>query len=514
MKGRLAVVLIGLVVTFLAFGLFSLTVYNNSHNEQMYVTAGYLMAEGERLYEDFAFVQMPYSPLIYATTYRITGNGYYLLKAKLVNYAFVVIATLLLYVIVQRETRNRLFSVTMLLLFLSNYYIFRATIEASNYTMPVAFSLLAYYLYVRYIDERRRSLAHFFCGIAIAASLGSKFYYATTMVPFALAALVYPRATAISKRIVTSLLPLAAGLFVGALPILYYAARNFDRFYFNNVGYHVLNALWRQQNGSTATLTLASKLDTARDLLANPNYLLLIVWLALSVVIVVGQERPSRHRLSLISPELFLSGLLVMVSVLTAFAPRPLFPQYFAMPIPYMLILMGALYARLPVGQRQPLRRLALIIALISTLIILPRHTRSLRTFVDPNSDWSGVKAANASLQIQSLLRDAGLLDTEGLPMVATVSPVIAIESHLPIYAELSTGSFLYRIGDLMTEEERRNYTATSISTIHQLFDANPPAAILVTNEGDVEIPLAEYAKAHNYTLLEQDFTKGDLYIR
>ena len=56
---RLVTALTLLLAAFLGLGLFSQAVHNNSHNEQMYVTAGYLLAQGERLYTDFAFVQTP-----------------------------------------------------------------------------------------------------------------------------------------------------------------------------------------------------------------------------------------------------------------------------------------------------------------------------------------------------------------------------------------------------------------------------------------------------------------------
>ena len=87
-----------LLAGFLVVGLFSQTVHNNSHNEQMYVTAGYLLAHGQRLYQDFAFVQTPYSPLVYALAFRLT-NGHYLMTAKLVNFAFFATAAILLYAI-------------------------------------------------------------------------------------------------------------------------------------------------------------------------------------------------------------------------------------------------------------------------------------------------------------------------------------------------------------------------------------------------------------------------------
>ncbi len=237
---RLVTALTLLLAAFLGLGLFSQAVHNNSHNEQMYVTAGYLLAQGERLYTDFAFVQTPYSPLIYAAVFKLTG-GYYLFSAKLVNFAFLAFAAGLLWLLARRRTRDDLFSAALLSLFLANYYLLRAAIEASNYTIPIAFSLAAYALFLRYIDRPRRPLAFFAAGALLAAAVGAKLYYATLLAPFALAALLYPVAASLRSRIIGGLLPLAGGTVAGALPLLYYAARDWERFAFNNLGYHLLN---------------------------------------------------------------------------------------------------------------------------------------------------------------------------------------------------------------------------------------------------------------------------------
>ena len=39
---------------------------------------------------------------------------------------------------------------------------------------------------------------------------------------------------------------------------------------------------------------------------------------------------------------------------------------------------------------------------------------------------------------------------------IATLSPLYAIEANLPIYHELATGPFLYRVGDLLRPEQRK----------------------------------------------------------
>jgi hypothetical protein len=496
-----------LLAAFLALGLFSQTVRNNSHNEQMYVTAGYLLAHGERLYQDFAFVQTPYSPLVYALAFRLT-NGYYLLTAKLVNFAFFFAAAALLYAIVRRETRDRLFTLTVLALYLANYYLLRSVIEASNYTIPIACSLASYYLFVRYVDGRRRALAFFFAGLLLAFAAGAKLYYATLVIPFGLAALVYPTTASLRSRIVSGALPLAGGALAGVVPLLYYAGRDWDRFSFNNLGYHLLNAEWRIKSGFTATMDWASKLGAARDLLANPSYLLLVAWLALGVAIVLTQERPAGSA-NRVSPGLFLSGLLVVVSALTAFTPRPLFPQYFAMPIPFLLTLMAALYAQMAQPQRRTMLQAAVIAAVLLTITVLPRHTGSLRSTIEGDGRWAGIEAVDASRRISEQIGTAG-----PPAKVATLSPVYAIETGLPIYPELATGSFVYRIGDLLSAEERVRYRATSISTIHQLFDADPPAAILITGEGDAELPLLDYAQSRGYTAVDEQIPGGQLFVR
>ena len=331
-----------LLAAFLALGLFSQTVHNNSHNEQMYVAAGYLLAQGQHLFEDFAFVQMPYSPLIYSLFFRL-GGGDYLTTAKLANFAFLAAAAVLLWLIARRETRDSLFAATLLALFLANYYLLRTVIEASNYTMPIAFSLGAYALFLRYADHPRRPLAFFAAGVLLAAAVGAKLYYATLLAPFALAALLYPAAATVRSRILRGLLPLAGGAAAGAIPLFYYAARGWDRFAFNNLGYHLLNTTWREQNGF-APMTWAALLDTARDLLANPSYLLPVVWLALAAVTWAGQAHAAPRRLNAGTPGVLLSTLLLAAALVTAFTPRPLFPQYFAMPAPFLLTLMAALY--------------------------------------------------------------------------------------------------------------------------------------------------------------------------
>lgn len=529
---RALIGLVALVAATLAVGLFAMTVFNRAHNEQMYVAAAYLLTQGQQLYSDFAFLQMPYSVLNYALVYVLTGGGYFLLKTKLINWLWMVIGAGLIFRRTRRITQDVLLALLILALYFANYYLLRATIEASNYAMPLALSLGAYLLWLRGVEGRMNyPLAALLAGMALGGAVGAKLYYAALALPFALAALLYPRPFSLSKRLIQGILPLALGGLVALLPVGYYALRDWDRFAFNNLGYHTLNAQWRLQNGFT-DLTWAYKWDTARDLIGNPNFLILELWLV--VALLLGWRGNKR---TLPAPGAFLAGTTALVATLTAFSPAPLFPQYFAMPVPFLLLWMAELYGGLTERTRWVLLRLAAVCAVVGILFVLPRHTQALTRLLRAEEAWSGVVAVRESEQIRNaieiqrlhnVIQEMRSNDTEvwsngGPPKsrkpeeitrLATLSPVLALEAGIPFYPELTTGSFLLRVGDLLSPEERARYIATSSTTLAALLDATPPVAILIGDEGDAEIPLRQYAEEHGYTPADFTLTNGELWLR
>jgi hypothetical protein len=508
---RVTIAGVALVAFVLALGLFAMTVFNRAHNEQMYVAAAYLLSKGQRLYRDFAFVQMPYSVLNYALVNVLTGGGYFLLKAKLMNWLWMLLGAWLLFGRARRAAHDTLLALILLVLYFANYYLLRATIEASNYAMPLALALLAYVIWLRGVEGRMRyPLAAFLAGMALGGAVGAKLYYATLMLPFALAALLYPRHLTLGKRISQGILPLALGGLIALLPVGYYVLRDWELFAFNNLGYHTLNAQWREQNGFT-DLSVAYKWDTARDLIGNPNYLILELWLAAALLLGWSQKPSKDERIqTLPAPGVFLAGTVALVSTLTAFTPTPLFPQYFAMPIPFLLLWMAELYGGLAEQARWVLLRLAVVCAVVGILFVLPRHTQSLARLLRGET-WSGVVAVREAEQIRNALPSS---DAAELPPLATLSPILALEADIPFYPELATGSFLLRVGDLLTPEQRARYIATSPSTLAALLDATPPAAILIGDEGDAEIPLRQYAEQHGYRPADFTLTSGELWLR
>ena len=124
---------------------------------------------------------------------------------------------------------------------------------------------------------------------------------------------------------------------------------------------------------------------------------------------------------------------------------------------------------------------------------------------------WSGVSVQRVAASVRQALEAAGA-DAAG--KVATLSPLYAIEANLPIYPQLATGPFLFRVSDLLTAEQRQRFVAVSPQTLSDLLDADPPAAILVGFEGDLDATLRAYALDHDYRRQDNMAGGAELYVR
>jgi hypothetical protein len=80
------------------------------------------------------------------------------------------------------------------------------------------------------------------------------------------------------------------------------------------------------------------------------------------------------------------------------------------------------------------------------------------------------------------------------------------------VYDEFATGPFLYRVGDLLSVEERELYVGTSASTVGALLSGRPPAAILVGKyPGGLDEPIEEFAFTHEYQRVNLEHLPSDM---
>ncbi len=474
-----------------------------SHNEHMYIAAGYLIKQGKVLYRDFAFLQMPLLPLLYGTFYKLTGTSLYLLIGKCFSCLFYFASALILVLYSRRISRSGYFSFSIVILFLLNFTFLGAAQESSNYIAPIFTSFLAYHLFVGSIESTPGFIRLFLSGVFTAITVGLKLYYAPIVFPFLFTALLFPRSKRFKERIISIFLPLVLGTASGFLPVLYYMASNYSVFIFDNLGYHVTNTLWRTLSGYTGVMTLSAKMMAAREVFFSCDNLLIIsgAILVLSFGMIKRRPESGPGLLELVPPGLFLSVLLAVVSLVTLFQPTPMFIRYFPMPMSFLLLVFISAFPLV----HTPNDSFHKIVSLSFALILITYSTPAL---FPAKGAWKGFTIHTIARNIKQELPK----NPSGA--IATLSPLFAVEADLPIYPELATGPFLYRIGDLLTPEQRKLFHGTSPSTISKLFDSRPPLAIFTGFEGDLDTPLIRYAVTHNYRKVHGFFGGGMLYVR
>ncbi len=195
--------------------------------------------------------------------------------------------------------------------------------------------------------------------------------------------------------------------------------------------------------------------------------------------------------------------LLSLIALVAIYKPTPMFLQYFAMPITFFFLFMITALSRLEskdAGNASLLLVPLLILTLAYTAPILLKDARH---------KWVTRNIEKASVVIRDSLEQQGISGGK----VATLSPIHAIESGLDIYNELATGPFLYRVGDMLSEEQRQLYVGFSQDTLKDSLDREPPAAIFVGHEGALDEPLRNYALANGYHKVDKKIGKGELYV-
>ncbi len=502
--------LVGIIVL-LILGMFSSTMCHSlNHDEHMYICAGVLVQDNA-LYTDFAYLQMPYLPLLYGALFQLTNTTYYLLWGRLLTFIFMIASTVLIYQIAYKLAKNHFVALWSTIFFAWCHPIIHVMPFAWNHTVPITFSLLAFYLYINGIKKFQINITYlFFAGFSLGVVVGTKLNYAVMLFPYFIILLFYPKSLKPFKRVLKLYLPILTGAFIGLLPlIIIYVKTDSDVFIFNNLGYHQINALWRTLTGYTLGMFTLGKMEFAWRELAYPSNL--SIFLAVLYMLILYFKEKSFHKYGLkpfINNETLLCLLIVMFAILASFVPSPMFASYFSMSIPFVIIFVSLCYGNIKQINKLPIKVLLICLTILGFFyggVRLFRYLPDLPGY----KDWTTISVHRAARDIRDQIGDDGIKQK-----MATLSPIFALESGLPIYKELATGPFLFRIGDMLSDYERINYIGTSPNSLHALLEKDPPSSIYVGHEGDLDQPFISYAEKNDYINIEGKYAGGILYVR
>ncbi len=507
----------GLLILFIAI-FARLMNYDLRRDEHMYVPPA-LLLEQYRLYADIFYNHVPGSAWLFYIAKAVVGSDQLLLSARLAVFAAWLFFAWAVGWITFRLTQSLAMTAFSVLLFLTNDALLTVTgMAATNNFLPLPLAYLGLGLFILGVqNDRSRILLIALGGVALSLAASIKLSAFAFIPPVAVAAFLLPYQEPFPTRLRSVVLPLALGGVLGALPVLFYFAADPERFIAHVVAYHTGPhvAYWDAQSSKAAEVALSS-VDKAKLAYliwtSGANIILAFAMIYFVMLLSQGQSLSGFLRRVLTGPILVVAAGFVLV-LLMSFVPTPSFPQYFAPPLVCAGLLLTLLYARIDEDGRRRALPMLVAASLVLLIVNLPRLTQHLGRLPDPGA-WTVTKIHRNGLAIAERLADA-----EVVGKVATLSPVYPLEANLPVYPELATGQFAYRVADVIDPELEEHYRMTSPATIEALLEADPPAALLLGFEPELEVPMVRYAESHGYRRIDDlglvdRYGRGVLYVR
>lgn len=466
------------------------------HDEHQFVAGGALLADRLLLpYRDYPYFHVPNLTFIYAALFAVTD--YHLLAARLFSILCAwltvgVVFSLALRLFSRLPPLPRFFIAAGAgVLLLTNPLFTYTSGKAWNHDLPVLLTLLALAAYSHGARQEEGRRGAFLSGLLVGLAAGTRLSFALVILPFLGLLLWYPgHAGRRRGRLVGSF---GLGLFLALLPSLALGALAPRQFLFGNLDYARYNTLYRREMGfaegdvSAIAMSLAGKLSyLARYVVSAPgNLLLLLSFLFFALALNAPNRWQGPYRL-----ELTLLLLLVPFLLLGSFAPTPAFFQYFYAPVPFLLL--GALYGMANLPGQEARGKWSLV--LLAHVVILAgaygvKSYENVKNLLAPGN-WLPVQAHQTGVEIAAVV---------GQGRVLTLAPLFPLEGGAQIYEQFATGAFAWRVAPLVSASDRQAMGMVSADELTGLLRAQPPDAILVGYEGELERPFVEYAEAGGY---------------
>jgi len=280
------------IAVILMFAVFSLAIFANSmtkplgHDEQMYCSAGVMLAQGKMIYRDFSYVsQMPYHPLLCAALFRMLNTTHYLLVVRMLSVLCGILIVVSIVGIYRRifdafPISGVLFGLAAIVLYLFNPFVDYANGFAWNNDVVVLCVVLSFWLFIS-IDFKQKPKYWRIALIAALLTFTTCMRITTALVQllFFVFLLVQP-AESIKQRFKTILPFLIAAAIVMIWPIWTIVLAP-QAFFLNMFRISILNSQWVHQTGMF--FTKFNVIITTLTTSGYPELILIAVYLCLTI---------------------------------------------------------------------------------------------------------------------------------------------------------------------------------------------------------------------------------------
>ncbi|HKP51063.1 MAG TPA: glycosyltransferase family 39 protein [Chloroflexia bacterium] len=458
-----------------------------SHDEHMYVAGGELLARGLGLpYRDFPYLQMPNLVFIYAALFGV--SDYLLLSARLLSTLAALGSLTLVFVLVSNLLRGSSYLVRFLLaagsvsLIINNPIFNYTSGQAWNHDLPVFFCLGALALLRRGALEGGQGKWVIVSGLLAGLAVGTRLLFLLVVPAFIIFISILPPGPSMRGRSRPVGL-FGAGVGLGLLPSLVMFALAPGQFLYGNFVYHQANGEFWEKIGYMRAMDLAGKLGYLWEVVLQPANLVLalgLLTLGIAAILMKAFTAFAAWR------EFYLALTLTIALSVGAFVPDPSWYQYYFAPLPFLVLSIVYCAAALYRVKVWPLALFALMV-LLSFIYRSPFFP--LENLLAPDR-WATVRAHKMGEEIRKYVGDERVL---------TFAPIYPLEGGARIYSDFAAGPFTWRSITLLSEGKRAASGLMSPVELNELLDREPPKAILVGFEPDLEVPWIEYAQERGY---------------
>ena len=468
-----------LILVVLAFAIFANSMTKlPGRDEQMYCTAGALLAQGKMIYKDFSYPsQMPYHPLLYAAAFKILNTTHFLLVGRILSAICDMLVVVCIVGMYRRifdsfPTSAMLFGLAAAILYVFNPSVDYASGFAWNHDFVILCVVVSFWLFVS-ADFERKSRYWRIAAIAALLTLAACMRITTALVQllFFVILLSHP-AESIKQRFKTILPFLAASAILLIWPIwtIIQAPR---AFFLNLFWIPVLYGEWLHKIGM-----VHDKFDLMLKSITKPGYFVLIV---LTIYLWLTVARQYRKLAVLTKRKTLLAALLPLTFFIIAFIPPTMWRQYLAMPVPFLIvsIALPLLYLR-KLSAKTGLNKhfkiagtvmtISVVVAVVSYLVVLHRIPKLFNT-----QNWTPLSLHRISEDIAEKTKEP--------KRILTLAPLYAIEGGCDVYPQLSAGSVVYRIADYMRPSDIETTNTVGPKTLKALLEKSPPSAVILGAE-------------------------------
>lgn len=486
---------------FVALALFSrIMSYPLRHDEQFYLPAAQYLSLWS-LYQDINFTHLPNLPLLLNALFALPWVESYLLFGRLLVFVIWLLACYVLYATARFAGCGKATAgLLALMLVLNPLLLGPAGMLVTNNFIPVPFALLGLLLFLKGCGASSPSIRlNFLSGICLSLAIGFKVNYVFVVPPIAIAALLVPPNIGFMTRMTRVVLPVLTGAILAGLPTLYYFASDPMGFLAHVVSFHQSAHVdfWTANgaNEGPVALSFIGKMLLAQSVwLAGGTLLILLLALTLAITaFMASSDATAKDDAQPWWPVILTAGLVLSAGFIS-FLPTPAFPQYYAPPVAFGLVLCALLYGRLTAAAKNQVAPVMTAVFLLTAAGGLPILLPDLPNLARP-SKWTGSSVDRAADDIGRLMAEQ-----PGSGPLLTLAPIYATEAHLPLYKELTLGPFIYRAVDYISAENLQFFShVASPRTLEDILVQTPPKAVLVGLEEQLDPLIEAWAIRNGY---------------